>query len=297
MLFTTITLNPAVDRTEYLTGIHRGGVNRPYQTRLSAGGKGINLSRALHALSANVNTVSFAGGKTGALLGKLLEREGLPARLLPSDFETRCAIKLVTGSETTEINEEGRLSSREIETLLLEIGELAAMSEIPQTVFLCGSFPQGVDKNVYNFLITLLEGCGITTVVDTSGEGLVESLKASPSLIKPNENELAYLHGGRFSGESELVEFCRELYVDNGSEVLCTLGEKGSVFVGKEGVFRRVSQKISPCDPTGAGDRFLAAFAYAYYEKKTGAEKALAFADEFVRKSLLSRPATGNESP
>lgn len=288
MLFTTITLNPAVDRTEYLTGLTAGAVNRPYKTRLSAGGKGINLSRALRELAAEVNTISFAGGKTGELLGELLEKEGLPARLLPSDFETRCAIKLMTGGKTTEINEEGRLSSREIETLLLEIGELAAMSEIPQVVFLCGSFPQGVNKNVYNFLITLLEGCGITTVVDTSGEGLVESLKASPALIKPNENELSYLHGGSFSGESELVEFCRELYVDNGSEILCTLGEKGSVFVGAEGVFRQDSQRISPCDPTGAGDRFLAAFSFAYYEKKTGAKKALAFADEFVRKSLLA---------
>lgn len=360
--FTTITLNPAVDRTEYLREFAAGGLNRPYRTVISAGGKGINLSRALNALSAKVNTISFAGGKTGEILSELLEKEGLAARLLPSAFETRMAVKLAVRKEkawgkeigkrsltetdkaderarreaeesgkalwaaeeserdgkaekpdapgmsgrtvTTEINEEGHLSEREIAALVEEIAEWAAVrkertifgqageypeDEDPHVVFLCGSFPQGVEKNVYNFLITLLEGCGFKTVVDTSGEGLVESLKASPSLIKPNEEELFFLHGGPFTSEKELVDFCRELYVDNNTEVLCTLGEKGSLFVGKEGIFRQVPKKVFPYNPTGAGDSFLAAFAYGRYEQKKSPADALAFAEAFTEKLLAAR--------
>ena len=156
----------------------------------------------------------------------------------------------------------------------------------PQVVFLCGSFPQGVDTNVENSMITLFESCGIPVIVDTSGRALVESLVASPSLIKPNESELASLHGGGFSSEEELVEFCRLLYVDNGTEVLCTLGEKGAVFVGKEGVFKIRSQRISPCDPTGAGDAFLAAFAFARYAEKKSCADALHFANDYVAEKL-----------
>ncbi|MBR7176987.1 MAG: hypothetical protein IKD26_02100 [Clostridia bacterium] len=91
---------------------------------------------------------------------------------------------------------------------------------------------------------------------------------------------------GGFSSEEELVEFCRLLYVDNGTEVLCTLGEKGAVFVGKEGVFKIRSQRISPCDPTGAGDAFLAAFAFARYAEKKSCADALHFANDYVAEKL-----------
>ena len=87
--------------------------------------------------------------------------------------------------------------------------------------------------------------------------------------------------------DDELVEFCQSLYVDNRTEVLCTLGEKGALFVGEEGVFRTLSQRIPHCDPTGAGDAFLAAFCYARYAETKNAKEALDFANEYVKNKLL----------
>lgn len=320
MIATTITLNPCLDRREYLESFRYGETNRPYKTELSAGGKGINVSKALIDLvrrygdfkNLRVNTVSYAGGKNGEIFKSLLDRElslgeaisGVT--LIPSSFETRVCTKLITPGAVSEINEAGRLSKTELMALVDVLADLVAMGN-EQLVFLSGSmptvvgedgftqndeifksFPQLVGSSVENFLITLLESCGIPVIVDTSKESLVESLKASPTLIKPNEAELSDLFGRPFSSKQELVDFCRELYVDNGSAVLCTLGEKGAVYVGKEGIFEQESHRVFPCDPTGAGDTFLAAFSYGYFVKKEDPKTALAFADRYTREYLIN---------
>lgn len=304
MIFTTITMNPCLDRREYLNDLQIGKTNRSYKTTETVGGKGINVSRELVSMldpiKASVRTVTFAGGATGNRLKELLEkelgvREGVTGlTVLPSRYDTRICTKLITPQGVTEINEEGRLSEEECNALAEVVADIVT-SDSPQVVFLCGSFPQGVELNVENSLITLLESCGIPVVVDTSGDALVESLVASPSLIKPNENELCALHGSAFESDEELVEFCQNLYVDNHTEVLCTLGEKGALFVGEEGVFRKVSQRIPHCDPTGAGDAFLAAFCYARYAEKKTAKESLDYANSYVREKLLKSQMTIQE--
>ena len=79
MIFTTITMNPCLDRREYLSDFQVGKTNRPYKTTETAGGKGINVSRELVSMldpiKASVHTVTFAGGATGERLKKLMEEE------------------------------------------------------------------------------------------------------------------------------------------------------------------------------------------------------------------------------
>lgn len=314
MIFTTVTLNPCIDRRQYLSSFEFGKTNRPYLTKESAGGKGINVSKALVDLrkrhgaytKVSINTVSFAGGKSGEVLKEKLEEElsSSGITLLASGFDTRICTKLITPFGVTEVNEEGKISENEIKLLIELVADLVANGG-EQVLFLSGSMPKLVcDENfaqaedtfesfphllknpVENSLVTLLESCGIRVVVDTSGQSLVESLKASPSLIKPNEDELSELFGRPFRDEKELVDFCSELYVDNRCEILCTLGEKGAIFVGRDGVFKQTSHRVFPCDPTGAGDTFLAAFSFSYYYLKNTPSEALAFADAYVREYL-----------
>ena len=79
MIFTTITLNPCLDRREYLESFSFGGTNRPYKSTVSAGGKGINVSKELlkliDPLKASIRTLTFAGGKTGEVFKELLAKE------------------------------------------------------------------------------------------------------------------------------------------------------------------------------------------------------------------------------
>ena len=83
MIITTITLNPCLDRREYLTHFEYGATNRPYHTSLSAGGKGLNVSKTLLELilkdpddsATRVDTLTFAGGQSGEIFKELLTKK------------------------------------------------------------------------------------------------------------------------------------------------------------------------------------------------------------------------------
>ena len=79
---------------------------------------------------------------------------------------------------------------------------------------------------------------------------------------------------------------CVVTKADNGCEILCTRGENGAIFVGKEGIFKKDSHRVFPCDPTGAGDTYLAAFLYARYQKRLSIDQCLSYADGITREYL-----------
>ena len=64
-MIVTVTLNAAVDRTLTVPNFQRGQRHRASQGLTLAGGKGINIARALKRLGAPVVATGLAGGKTG----------------------------------------------------------------------------------------------------------------------------------------------------------------------------------------------------------------------------------------
>ena len=78
----TLTLAPAVD-VEYHSAGSQPGLNRTYSHTVTAGGKGINVSRIILRLAEEnetplpLKTVFPCAGETGTLLRNLLENEGM----------------------------------------------------------------------------------------------------------------------------------------------------------------------------------------------------------------------------
>ena len=67
-------------------------------------------------------------------------------------------------------------------------------------------------------------------------------LQAKPALIKPNRRELAGLIGEneeKLRDIDFLVEACGKVVFHYDTDVICTLDEDGSVFVGHGGVWDR----------------------------------------------------------
>ena len=101
-----VTPNPALDHTLTVQHMKPGEVMRASNTRLTAGGKGVNVARAIRTLGGEALCLGFLGGQTGELLATLAQQEGLNTRWTWINAETRTCIIVLSGDsgEATVIN-------------------------------------------------------------------------------------------------------------------------------------------------------------------------------------------------
>ena len=198
----TLTLAPAVD-VEYHSAGSQPGLNRTYSHTATAGGKGINVSRAILRLSDEnetplpLKTVFPCAGETGTLLRNLLENEGMDTNgAVETSGSTRVNTSLIPDhGREIEINAPGAPLT---EDELAEIEERVLDNLLPgDVVCICGSVPAGVAKSYPAHLAKKVRRRGGIAVLDCDGEALIEAAKMdeddAADLIKPNSAELSGL--------------------------------------------------------------------------------------------------------
>lgn len=271
-----LTLNPGVDRIVYLNDAALiGGHNRSARTVTCQGSKGANQAILLAELGNTVDYFSFTGGESGRLANSFTERPGIINHFVETKCGVRLNIKVMEpNGRGTEFNEcGGPVTDSELSSLLCELKD--GKYDI---VSLCGSFPQGVENHVYNSLITELKASSCTVVVDASGEPLVLAAAAAPALIKPNRQELGAFGFGVPESIEDATKICGKVKEKFGCDIICTLDQDGSVFVGDEGAFAVKTAPITVKGFSGAGDSYLAAFIHAKYISGIDIASALHFA-------------------
>ena len=73
----TVTLNAAIDKTLAVPNFRLGRRHRAVEQTAMAGGKGVNVARALRALGQPVIATGIAGGPTGTRIVEHLTEEGV----------------------------------------------------------------------------------------------------------------------------------------------------------------------------------------------------------------------------
>ena len=113
-MIVTVTLNAAIDKTLAVPNFRLGRRHRAVEQTAMAGGKGVNVARALKALGQPVIATGVAGGPTGTLITEALTGEGILNDFLRIREESRTSTAVIdpTSGEQTEINEYGPLVSR-----------------------------------------------------------------------------------------------------------------------------------------------------------------------------------------
>ncbi len=185
--FAALSLSPAVDRTVCLySGITPGALNRATASRLDPGSKGLNAAKMLAHLGRDVEFFSFSGGVYGEWFENEVRREIERSYFVKTSAGLRENIKIIGGDGVcTEINTRaGPYSAAETEALLGALLDTRA-----GVVCLCGSIPQGVEKGVYNSLVSELHRKGKICVIDCDGEAMKLGIEAFPDVIKPNYRE------------------------------------------------------------------------------------------------------------
>src|SRR5476649_576692 len=94
-----VTPSPAVDRTARVERFTPDRVLRPTDLTVLPGGKGVNVARVAQALGALVATTGYAGGHAGRWLVEALAEQGLNARFVETQPETRTTYVLIDGAQ------------------------------------------------------------------------------------------------------------------------------------------------------------------------------------------------------
>ncbi|HET6695529.1 MAG TPA: 1-phosphofructokinase family hexose kinase, partial [Gaiellaceae bacterium] len=237
---------------------HRASVGFP-----SAGGKGINVARALKRLGTPVVGTGLAGGRTGTLLVEELTNEGVLNDFVRIRHESRTSIAVLdpTSNAYTEIYEWGpEVDDEELEILREKIAYLAQRAEF---VVLAGSLPRGVDTGIYGELVRELNRRQLLAVVDAEGEPLSQAVEAEPYLVSPNQQEAEALVGHEFVDEDDLAAGLDEIAELGARNVIITLPTGCYALLREDRAavrVRAVAPQMEAVSTVGAGDTLLAGF-------------------------------------
>lgn len=271
----TVTLNPAVDYTLRVKEFTAGGLNRPSDTTLSFGGKGVNVSRVLTALGIKNRALGFVAGDVGEMLESGLRRLGVDTDFVHlAEGNTRINVK-ITADDETELNARGpQVDEVAFARFAAQIATLAD----GDTLCLCGSVPPGCDADTYARLLACVKDKNLRTVVDATGDLLLNTLPYRPHLIKPNRDELCALAGRDLPDDASVLAAARDLQEKGARNVLVSLGGDGAILLTEDGaVHRRAAYRGEVRGTVGAGDSTVAGY-LAALERGAGANEALRFA-------------------
>ncbi len=260
----TVTLNIALDRTVAVPRIALGNRHRAVDSRTVAGGKGVNVARALKCLGEPVIATGLAAGPTGARIRELLDAEAVLHDFVEVGGDARTNLSIVdpASGEQTEINERGpQVGPSDLERFSERLSYLAGGADF---CLIAGSLPPGAETDAYADLISVLRDLDVPTLLDTDGEPMRAGLRAQPAVVAPNVAEAEEAVGYEFSEPDDVLTGLSGL-IEMGAEEAIITTESGCVAITgapQARVRNRASIEPLPAvSSVGSGDAFLAGYA------------------------------------
>ncbi len=267
----TITFNPALDYITQVENFKTGEINRTKTETILPGGKGLNVSIVLKNLGIENTALGFVAGFTGEELIRKLETQGVKTDFVKvKDGITRINVKISSVNdnsvEETALNGMGpQITKENIEELMNKIQNMT----VDDFVILSGSIPKNIDNNIYEKICEILNEKGITFIVDSTQELLINVLKYKPFLIKPNKEELKETVKRNIHTKEDIINSAKTLQEMGAQNVLVSLGNDGAILITKEGeTYFSEAPKGQVINTVGAGDSMVAGFLAGYYKTK-----------------------------
>lgn len=272
-----ITLNPALDITMVVPDFSPTLVHRSQQTVVAAGGKGVNVARAIQNLGGEPICGGFLGGHTGDRIVDLMHEEDLPHvwTYIKGETRTCCIVADTASGKATVINDYGpTVTEADWEQFVMDVKHTA---EGKHCICFSGSLPPGSSLPHFVNLVRDLTDAGQMVWVDTSGKSLQVMIGITGIGIKVNDDEAGAILGRTLATPADCAAAAAEFIQQGASGVAITLGARGAVYADMKGAWLATPPAVKVMDAVGSGDSFFAGLALALTRGLPG-EEALAWA-------------------
>lgn len=258
-----VTLNPCLDKTLTVPAWQPGDNVRGTAVREVVGGKGNNVARALKGMGHKARPCTFFGGATGTRCAELLKRDdGLDPLVIASEAETRTILTVRTGETATQsafFDPDPAISQAEAELMFRTIQNEIKSGQV-RAMTLSGSSPSPQTHGLYGELIKLARSNAIPVFLDTYGPALKNLADAVPDTIQLNRKELAGILGLNQNAmtDQQMVDWLVKQVSRGVRMAVVTQGPDLVLAATPEEIVEAVPPEITPVNPIGSGDCFLA---------------------------------------
>ena len=273
----TLTLNPAYDVHAFTETFAPGHENLATILSKDAGGKGVNISRALLNAGIEHTAIIVLGKDNAGDFRADIDKTGLTCVYLEKDGRIRENLTLhcANGPET-------RISFAGFTVDSSIFDELRACMEIDgdTIVTFTGRNPSGISSEEALAFLMELQEKGAKIVLDSKSFSLEQILKLRPWLIKPNQEEISEYLNCDINSFDECVEKAG-IFASHGIvNVMVSLGEQGAMLLHGGNCYIANAPKIDVVSTIGAGDSSIAGF-IAATQQDLSPEQCLATAVSF----------------
>ena len=265
----TITLNPAYDVHAYAEHFAPFHENLANVTSREAGGKGVNLSRALQNGGTENTAVIVLGKDNCAEFKTELETAGLQTILLEKPGRIRENLTLHCAEQPeTRIS----FSGFPVDDSLL--GEVSALLDVDAdtVITFTGRVASGMSMDKVKAFLKGLQIKGAKIVLDSKSFSLEDIFEVQPWLIKPNQEEISEYLGCEINTIEQAIAKA-QIFADHGvTNVMVSLGEQGALLLNSGTCYIATPPAINAISTIGAGDSSLAGFIAAAQKGETAAQ-------------------------
>lgn len=262
----TITLNPAYDIHANALSFQEGCENLAEITSRLAGGKGVNISRALRADGTDNTAVVVLGKDNADAFKQDLMQAGVDVRFLARPGRIRENLTLhCTDKPETRISFTGFALDDEILQDVLDVLTVDAQT----IVTFSGRIATGMSvEKVKGFLLELKKR-GAKLVLDSKSLSVEDIKDIKPWLIKPNQEELSDYANCSVKTLKEALEQAKRYFANQAECVMVSMGEQGALLLADGKAYMAVPPKVQAVSTVGAGDSTIAGFLAAYSMGRT----------------------------
>ena len=255
------TLNPAYDVHAYTEHFEPFRENLARVVSRDAGGKGVNISRALCAVECDNVAVIVMGKDNCADFKADVDAAGMKTIIFEKEGRIRENLTLHTSD-----NDETRISFAGFSIDDSILGEISSAIEVDDDtiVTFTGRVPTGISMSEVKAFLLELAKKGAKIVIDSRSFSLDDIYDCSPWLIKPNQEEISEYFSRDITTAEQAVSAVWEMATHGIENIMISLGSEGAILLCGGKLYAARPPKIEAISTIGAGDSSIAGFISAY---------------------------------